>query len=99
MNTINVYEVIGKNAISMQSGDKIYQLINSNLENTESIILDFKNVELFASPFFNAAIGYLLKDMDIKELQAKLKFENLDEIGRNLLNLVISNALNFYKKG
>ncbi|MDE4038334.1 MULTISPECIES: STAS-like domain-containing protein [Acinetobacter calcoaceticus/baumannii complex] len=99
MSTIKVYEVIGKNAISMKSGDKIYQLIIENINKKEKTILDFEEVDLFASPFFNTAIGHLLKDMELHELQDQLKFENLDGIGKDLLNLVISNALNFYKKG
>lgn len=99
MSTIKVYDVIGKNAISMKSGDKIYQLIIENINKREKTTLDFNEVDLFASPFFNTAVGHLLKDMELQELQEQLQFENLDGVGKDLLNLVISNALNFYKKG
>ncbi|WP_440095155.1 STAS-like domain-containing protein [Acinetobacter baumannii] len=99
MATIKVFDLIGKNAISMQTGDKIYTILKDKVQNGEHITLDFEGVTLFASPFFNSAIGRLLKDKEISELQQQLKFEHLDEVGRNLLNLVISNAISYYNKG
>jgi predicted nucleic acid-binding OB-fold protein len=99
MDTIKVFDLIGKNAISMQTGDKIYTILKDKVQNGEHITLDFEGVTLFASPFFNSAIGRLLKDKEISELQQQLKFEHLDEVGRNLLNLVISNAIIYYNKG
>ncbi|EXR25711.1 STAS-like domain-containing protein [Acinetobacter sp. AOR15_HL] len=96
--TIKVFDVIGKNAISMQSGDKIYLLLKKNMKADHKVTLDFSGVSLFASPFFNTAIGYLLKDMEIEELQKQLDFINLDEVGNELLNLVIFNAINYYRK-
>lgn len=96
--TIKVFDVIGKNAISMQSGDKIYLLLKQNMKENHKVILDFSGVSLFATPFFNTAIGYLLKDMEIKALQEQLDFIHLDEVGNELLNLVIFNAINYYRK-
>lgn len=99
MSTIKVFDLIGKNAISMQSGDKIYTILKNKVQNGEHVTLDFAGVTLFASPFFNSAIGRLLKDKEISELQEQLKFDHLDDVGRDLLNLVISNAINHYNKG
>lgn len=99
MDTIKVFDLIGKNAISMQTGDKIYVILKEKITNGEQITLDFNGVTLFASPFFNSAIGRLLQDNEISKLQQQLKFEHLDEVGRSLLNLVISNAINYYNKG
>lgn len=96
MKTIKVFDVIGKNAISMQSGDKLYVLIKGDLANGQKITLDFQQINLFASPFFNASIGLLLKDISIQDLQANLSFENLNEVGKDLLNHVISNAIAYY---
>ncbi len=97
MSEIKVFEITGANAISMQSGDKLYRLLHPRLAAGESVKLDFANVALFASPFFNASIGLLLKDITIQSLQQQLSFLNLSEVGRELLNHVISNAIAFYK--
>jgi hypothetical protein len=98
MNTIKVYELTGRNAISMQKGDKVYQILIQNIRNNQNTILDFQDVSLFASPFFNAAIGHLLKDITIDELLAYIRPVNLNDTGKELLNLVISNALSFYSE-
>jgi hypothetical protein len=96
MKTIIVFDVIGKNAISMQNGDKIYNLLHTDLINEQKITLDFEQINLFASPFFNASIGLLLKDISIEQLQQNLTFDNLNEVGNDLLNHVISNAIAYY---
>ena len=96
MNIIHVKDIIGVNAISMQSGSLLYKEISPLLLAKKSIILDFEGVELFASPFFNSGIGLLLKDIEISTLQNILKIENLSPVGHQLLNHVISNAINFY---
>ncbi|WP_448652600.1 STAS-like domain-containing protein [Pseudomonas fluorescens] len=87
---------MGINAISMNSGKKIKDLIIKDWDQTEKIALDFSEVNVFASPFFNASIGALLKDRDITELQQKLDFKGISDHGKRLLNLVISNAIKFY---
>jgi len=93
---INVKKIVGRNAISMNSGNKLKELIIHEWPKNEKISLDFSEVDIFASPFFNAAIGALLKDRTIHELQDKLEFPHISDHGKNLLNLVISNAINFY---
>jgi len=89
-------EIVGSNAISMQSGQMLYEKISKQLISGEVVEIDFKGVELFASPFFNASIGFLIKDINVTDLQKRLKVANLSEVGRQLLNHVISNAILFY---
>lgn len=96
MNPIVIKELIGANAISMNSGRKIREEILLEWNNSEKIILEFSEVEVFASPFFNSSIGALLKNKKISELQEKLVFNGISEHGRRLLNLVIDNAIKFY---
>lgn len=91
-------DLVGSNAISMQSGQILYEKISKPLLAGEVIEIDFKDVELFASPFFNASIGFLIKDIKVSELQKQLKLTNISEVGRQLLNHVISNAIKYYEK-
>lgn len=97
MSKINVFEIVGKNAISMQSGSALYKKIYPPLKNGDSVELNFEGVLLFASPFFNASIGLVLKDVSIDALKSQVSFLNLSDVGRNLLNHVISNAITYYK--
>lgn len=96
MKIIFVKEYVGVNAISMNSGGKLREVIVKEWEANEKITLDFSGVDVFASPFFNASVGALLKDRSIEELQGKLIFKEISDHGRRLLNLVISNAIKFY---
>ncbi|ROQ24334.1 STAS-like domain-containing protein [Gallaecimonas pentaromativorans] len=96
MKIVKVFDLVGKNAISMQSGTKLHDAIYKSLMNDEFIELDFSGVLLYASPFFNASIGILLNDITIDRLTRNLKITNCSDVGIGLLNAVIQNALQFY---
>lgn len=96
MITISVKDMVGPNAISMNSGQKIKNEILKQWEKNEKISVDFDGIDVFASPFFNASIGALLKGKTIEQLQERLEFANISDHGRRLINLVIQNALKFY---
>jgi hypothetical protein len=94
---IAILKLIGQNAISMQSGSKLYENISTKIFSKEDVELDFSGVDLFASPFFNASVGLLLKDVSVTDFQQKLKITHINAVGQQLLNLVIANAISFYK--
>lgn len=96
MEQIKVFDLTGRNAISMQNGEKLYKALHEALIAGDKIEVDFDKVTLFASPFFNASVGLLLKDIKVESLQRQLAIINLSEVGRDLLNHVISNAIAFY---
>ena len=54
MSTVVVRDFVGSNAISMNSGGKIREIIVREWAKNEKIALDFSGVDVFASPFFNA---------------------------------------------
>lgn len=96
MKSIKVFDLVGKNAISMQSGTKLHDAIAHALLVGEKVEVDFSNVSLYASPFFNASVGVLLKDVTIEQLMDRMKIVNCSDVGLGLLNTVIQNALNYY---
>jgi hypothetical protein len=87
-----------KNAISYAQSEILYNLLKENFKNEESITIDFKNITVVSSPFFNGSIGLLLKNIKIEELQKKVKFINISDDAKAILNIVIKNALEHYKK-
>lgn len=98
MDSVKVFDVVGSNAISIQSGTELFEIISPLLNSGKSVELDFEGVSIYASPFFNASMGRLLKDIDLKVLLDNVTVINISPIGRQLLNHVIANALTFYKK-
>ena len=58
--------------------------------------LDFTGVQVFASPFFNLAIGHLLKDIPADNLNRLVEFTAISSEGWNVLERVIANAKHYY---
>lgn len=93
---IIVADITGGNAISMQSGSRLYALLYGAMSKSEAVELNFSGVEHFASPFFNASIGLLLKDFSVDLLMEKITINNLPEFGLELVEEVIENAITYY---
>ena len=93
---IIVKDVIGPRCIIKEDGQKIYEKIHEPLIKAKTVTLDFDGVTQFASPFFNFAIGQLLKDIKEKDLRRLLRVENLNETGKLVVERVIENAARYH---
>lgn len=93
----SILTLVGEDCITIEDGDKIYALIHPELAADRPVELDFAGVSVFASPFFNAAIGRLLKDFTPQDLNRLLKISNLAPVGMDVLKLVIKNSAQYYR--
>ena len=93
---VDVLKVIGENCITLEDGQKIFDMIHPELSAGKNVELDFENVKIFASPFFNSAIGRLLKDLKPDDLNRLLKITRLNPTGVSVLKRVIENAKEYY---
>ncbi|TBR57266.1 hypothetical protein B4U84_14630 [Westiellopsis prolifica IICB1] len=91
-----ILTLIGKNCITPDDGQKVYDIVHTELLTLHEVELDFAGVEIFASPFFNFAIGQLLRDIQPETLNRLLKFSNLNTVGKQILKLVIENSKRYY---
>jgi hypothetical protein len=91
-----VKHMIGPRCIIKEDGQKIYDEIHGPLKEGETVTLDFGGVNQFASPFFNFAIGQLLKDIEEGDLRRLLQIENLNETGKLVVERVIENAAKYH---
>ncbi|MEC4814839.1 MAG: STAS-like domain-containing protein [Scytonema sp. PMC 1069.18] len=94
--TIKIYDLVGQYAITADGGQKVYDQIHPKLLAGYQVELDFTGVKVFASPFFNFAIGQLLKDIAADDLNRLLKFTALNDNGQNVLERVIANSKEYY---
>jgi hypothetical protein len=94
--TVDIKPLVGEFAVAAKDGDTVYNLIQAPLERGESVQLDFTGVRVIATPFFNAAIGRLIKDIDPTDLQARMTFTNLLPVGYKVLETVIANSKEYY---
>ena len=93
---IIIKDEIGPRCIIKEDGQKIYDRIHEPLKTGETVTLDFDGVAQFASPFFNFAIGQLLKDIAEEDLRRLLQIENLNETGKLVVERVIENAAKYH---
>lgn len=93
-----IVSLVGEHCITIEDGQHIYELIHSDLLEGKEITLDFAGVQVFASPFFNTAIGQLLRDLSPDILNQYLHLENLTAYGNQVLRRVILNAQKYYKE-
>ncbi|MBF0607940.1 MAG: STAS-like domain-containing protein [Candidatus Magnetobacterium sp. LHC-1] len=93
---IDIYKEIGEICITMQDGQKIFDQIHPILLAGNTVELNFENVNLFASLFFNASIGRLLEDIKSEDLNRLVKITNINSIGRTAFRRSIENAREYY---
>lgn len=93
---IKIREEIGTRCIIRDDGQRIYDAIHHSLVKGEKVTLDFDGVTQFASPFFNYAIGQLLKDLKKDDLGRLLNVVNIGETGQQVINRVVENASQYH---
>lgn len=94
--TYDIHSLVGENCMTPDDGQKVYQEIHPQLVADRPVELDFAGVKVFASPFFNFAIGQLLRDIQPEELNRLLKVSNLNPVGSRVLTRVIENSKRYY---
>ncbi len=94
---VKIRDLIGPRCITKDDGQRVYETIHSELKSGQTVTLDFAGVKQFASPFFNFAVGQLLKDITVETLQRFLRFANLVSDGKLVVDRVIENATRYHK--
>jgi hypothetical protein len=93
---LQILSLTGPNCITIEDGQIVYEKIFPELKTGNLVQLDFKGVRLFASPFFNAAIGQLYRDFSSDELNRLLEMRELTANGEIVLRKVGENAKVYY---
>jgi hypothetical protein len=94
--TVDVHARVGEYAITTDDGQRIFSEIHPVLKAGDSVVLDFAEVRVFASPFFNASIGHLLEDIRPDELSKLLNCTHLSAVGHSVMTKVLQNAEEYY---
>ena len=91
-----IHDLIGPYCVTIQSGQDIYDIIHSLLVEQKEVELDFLGIKAYASPFFNYAIGQLLKDIPYEDLSRLVKYTNISSVGNKVLEVVLDSAKRYY---
>lgn len=93
---VRIREIVGTRCITKDDGQRVYDTIHSALKDGQSVTLDFAEVTQFASPFFNFAIGQLVKDIPVDNLKTLLSIVNIVPDGQLVVDRVIENASRYH---
>lgn len=94
---LEIKSLVGDSCVTSEDGQRVYNEIHPKLTSGESVCLNFSGVRVFASPFFNFAIGQLLKDLEPEDLNQLLKVEKIKADGLLVWQRVVENAKEYYK--
>lgn len=94
---LEIKTFVGERCVTSDDGQRVYEEIHPKLAAGETVSLDFTGVTVFASPFFNFAIGQLLKDLKPDDLNELLKVEGLLPDGGLVVQRVVKNAKEYYE--
>lgn len=98
MNKTIKIEELCSTALSINDGEILKKEIEKYIVKYEKIVLDFENITLFASPFFNQSIGYFVTKLTPKVFLEKIVCINLTELGDQTYHYSYNNACSVYEK-
>ncbi len=97
MNTIRICELVD-NGLSETNGLRIREEILKYFKEYDEVILDFSNITLFATPFFNSFIGYFVLQINPEKTKEKIKIINISDLGKDTYTHSYENAAYIYNK-
>ncbi|WP_169516048.1 STAS-like domain-containing protein [Flavobacterium tegetincola] len=85
-------------AVSTENGKKVFEIVDSYLQQKEKVELDFGGITIMITAFLNAAIGslYSKKEYTGEFLNEYLKLENVEKDDRVLFKDVIQRAKEYF---
>ncbi|MGK7902584.1 MAG: STAS-like domain-containing protein [Hormoscilla sp.] len=92
----NIRDLIGENCLTIQDGQKVYDLIHPELLSDRTVELNFLGVKRIFAPFLNFAIGQLYQDLQPEDLHRLLKVSHMNTIGMQGLKIVTENMQRYY---
>lgn len=93
---VSVRDIASEYPMTLDEGAIVYERIAPALKSGQEVVLDFAGVEVFGTPFFNAAIGELTRDLTVEEVNRLLHLENLSPLGHQTIQIVLEDAREYY---
>ena len=90
---IKVRNIIsGPYCVSADDGRSLKERIQEKLAAGEDVTVDFKSTSIFASPFFRAAFGDIIREMGNKnEFFDRVSFKNIQPSAKDLIRRIVNN--------
>ena len=85
-------------ALAEDDGNLLRNEIVAALERNENVCVDFDEISLFATPFFNVSIGAIIVQYGIEKFDSCVEVVNLDDLGKETFQHSKENAILFIEK-
>ncbi len=95
--SIDVHKLCGEYCIDVNDVSALAETIILNLENNNSVLLDFSKVDTVLTAFFNGLMGKLFEKFNYETIQSQISFsEGTSENIRSRFEKSLQNARAFY---
>ena len=91
-----VHQVVGDDSVTLEGGRSLYKQILPELRAARKVELNFSELHIVTPTFFNASIGFLLRDFDVQKLKNLLNVSNLQPQDKEALSRVVENSKIIY---
>jgi hypothetical protein len=89
---------VGEDCLTIEDGRRLYRRFLPELQAGREVELDFAGVQPVAASFFNASLGFLLRDFEIEELRRLVKVSHLAPEAQKVLLRVLKNCKRYYQR-
>lgn len=97
MSQIIKISTITSMAMTEDAGLQLRKKMLEAIQQEQHVILDFAGIELFATPFFNASIGYFVLQLSPKKFKEQVQAINLSDLGLETYSHSFQNAVSVYE--
>lgn len=94
---INISSMCGEKTVTRDDGEKINKILSEKWGEESTFDIDFDNLLVASVSFMDEAFGTLALEHSKEDLQKKLKFSNIVDYDRALLNDILYSR--FHRKG
>jgi len=86
-----------KTGFSADDAKTLLQAIQPIVDGGEKVVLDFSEIKIFTTLFFNNALAKFVVELGPDEFNKKFEVKNLSEIGQTTYQHSMDNAKDYYK--
>lgn len=85
-----------KTGFSADDAAKLDAVIQQHVQNNEKIIVDFADITIFTTLFFNNVFAKYILQIGLDAYNQKFELHNLSELGQTTYQHSFDNAVNYY---
>jgi ABC-type phosphate transport system auxiliary subunit len=86
---ININDICDKKTVTRDDGEKINDVLRANWNKVDGFQVDFDDLLVASVSFLDEAFGRLALEHTKEDLQEKLRFENIQDYDKALLNDIL----------